>query len=200
MTGKVGTYCNLGYQTPSTIAIRFTATLEPLVDRLNGNTLSASCKSSVKELLCKSYFPKCSSSGTTAQYQSFSTACNGIASCNGLSSILGTGISTSGLCAISDSTRTINVGSCSRYPSNSINQNLCGSLPSNITFSSVTDVARDAGLLTTFAATFSSALGVSASCRTQWQKFLCVEAQYCGYGSQVLSAVTKQQCQSALNW
>ena len=186
------------------IVHRIDPILVPVVDAVNKNNLiTASCKDTIKEILCKGFFPQCSSDGSTATYATFTSACTNIALC-GNNAVNINGIDTRKIC--SNSGQTVDLKSCVKYTSNvpgtSGNHNPCGPLPANITFPSLSidDLARNRLIANSLNRIFQSQ-GVTTACTNQWYKMLCSSTPYCSPDqSKVLTAVTMQQCESAISW
>ena len=98
--------------------------------------------------------------------------------------------------------RSIDLTTCGKYSVGSFNSQLCGQLPANITFPSwmlpnLPGISATVGSLKVQLERGR----VSQDCVNKWVKMICVNAPFCDAArSKALSAVTKQQCQAAIDW
>lgn len=157
------------------------------------------CANIVKQVLCKGMIPQCSSNRTIATYGSFASACAGMSACP--SSLINFNSMTGPqICA--DNGRQIQLTTCQKYNVGTLNTQFCGQLPSNITFPSW--MIANLPSLSTSIGSLKSTLQrgqVSTDCTNKWIKLACVAPPFCSADrKKILSAVTKQQCETAINW
>ncbi|RDD45755.1 hypothetical protein TrispH2_002103 [Trichoplax sp. H2] len=194
-------FCGTDYNSPAT----YVNSIGPIFSTLQASfsllqqTLGSTCTNALKTILCQGALPRCSSDSSTATFGNFQSACTSLNSC-GVINIPNIGSqSFSQYCK--QSGRTFSLITCSKFSGSTLNSQYCGALPANITFPNylLQNMATLGAAISALQTTFSTG-GVSNSCRAKWTNMVCVLTPFCSSDkSKQLTAVTRQQCQAAIN-
>ncbi|EDV27107.1 uncharacterized protein TRIADDRAFT_54734 [Trichoplax adhaerens] len=201
LPSSVRSFCGTDYNSPTyyvdTVGATFSAV--QLSFSLLQHTLSSNYTNALKTILCGGAFPKCSADSSTATNGNFQSACSALNSCGSNFPNLGP---QSFLQYCNESGKTFSLRTCSKFKAGTFSSQYCEALPANITFPyyySVENLAARAVAISALQTAFSNA-AVTSTCGTKWTNIACVLIPSCSSDrTTVLSAVTKQQCQDAIN-
>ncbi|EDV21904.1 uncharacterized protein TRIADDRAFT_59591 [Trichoplax adhaerens] len=197
---NIRSFCKIEYKVPTVIAKRTSRLFQFIIKnfKILKSQMLTDCLYSLKEVLCKGTLPQCSKDTVTASYSNIQQACAQVRWCTSSFTSL-TDQSWMQSCQVSGQTFDLKV--CKKANVTSINLQNCGPLPKQITFPTwiIPNIEQKSKSKALIRRSYSHE-GVNSRCIDKWVNMYCLSAPFCSsHHNKIVSGITQQQCQSALN-